>query len=1449
MKRVGFLFLLIFIMQLLLGDVAENFDGWTDGSYGTISSYVNGGVGHWESSNARTLTTYARSGKCIQFNDDSPTTDEYLLYKGLDGNGKDNGIGIINFWYKHYNTNVTQTIEFKLEYQLETTEGTWTQLGSNIVVPSDYNYHEYYRSFNIPGDNIYIRIINVQDLERLHIDDLLITDFTSGIKPLVASFGVDKSFGLSPFTVNFFDSSHGGVTPYTYQWDFDNNGSIDNTDMNPSHVYTTDGNYSVKIIVTDATGSTSSTIIKEDYITVSSYYSSVTSSSSEEMRTQIHNTINNHISYQYSDATIVEALNASDATPGQPGRVTEVYSGMQDISFADKECVWNEYHGNFKNDYPAYSDLHNLKPEETNVTSIRARLDFDEGGSDVSTAPGNFVDLDSFEPRDEVKGDIARILFYMDVRYEGDVPSNYAGELDLVLVDDVNTDPNESLGHGEYGKLSTLLKWHLEDPVDDFERNRNNVIYSYQNNRNPFIDNPEWVLSVFLPITPIADIQQVDDPLVSDVSPLNGSFLRIAGFVSAVTSNGYYLQDYSSGPWSGIYIDDNVNTPAEGDELELIGRVAEDATVTIFTEIAEYNLISSGNIIAPVIVETNDLDETYESTLVQVINVTVTQEPNANNIWKIDDGSGECEVGYLLSVPNPIPQIDEFYAGIIGIVDGEDAGYVLSPRSDDDFIFTVNNPPVAMTNGPYVAEDDDGDGWAEVTMDGSASYDEDGEIAIYEWSWVADVNYGAITELFISEYFEGSNYRKAIEIYNGTPYNVDMTGYLLERDESGTGNFSYSITLEGEVAPYSTYVVVYDRNNNTADLAGLSDWDMITSDTMMYYSGNDQIRLVKIDSNETIDFIGENGNINWGRNKTFVRKPEVYQGSIYYHPEEWQEMTYDDISTLGSHSVGAKIQRTYNYSEVGEVVTAHFPLGITTVYLTVTDNLGLTAVDSTIVTINESIDTNPPRISNIVQTPELPQHYASVEITVSITDDNTLTSTILRWGYSSAYMPNSTNLVRYDGDNFSGEIPGYKAGTYIYYQIEAIDDTDEVSTSAILHYQVQYFGSGNIVFTEVCEPTTTNASFIELYNAGTAPVSLLGWEVRQYNSSLSTLLDLDLNTDLLTNMDDEMLLLPGSYVIIIKGSLAEFTGYYGAYNGYYFTDGSSTQGVPNIDGNEYYELYDNSGSKALVDNIGSATSTILNAHRYERVDALDAGTDISTNWIDVTSTSIGTPGAKNLNTLNSDYSVLPVTFSNMYLSLTEQNAIEIHWATASESNLNGFKIYRLVMDIDSEDEPLLENAESFNSIISANNNSDGADYSFLDQEVYRGYKYYYWIECIGFNGHSSYYGPVLMTIDNNNQGNPSIPLVTKLKNIYPNPFNPETRVSYSISTGVDVKISVYNLKGQCLKTLVDRFVTPGNYYATWNGKDSNGKSCPSGVYFFRMDAGKMSSVKKALLLK
>ncbi|MDD4310655.1 MAG: choice-of-anchor J domain-containing protein, partial [Candidatus Cloacimonetes bacterium] len=97
---------------------------------------------------------------------------------------------------------------------------------------------------------------------------------------------------------------------------------------------------------------------------------------------------------------------------------------------------------------------------------------------------------------------------------------------------------------------------------------------------------------------------------------------------------------------------------------------------------------------------------------------------------------------------------------------------------------------------------------------------------------------------------------------------------------------------------------------------------------------------------------------------------------------------------------------------------------------------------------------------------------------------------------------------------------------------------------------------------------------------------------------------------------------------------------------------------------------------------------------------------------------------------------------------------------------------------------------------------------------------------------------------------PIVPVIaTELKNNYPNPFNPETTISFSVKEAAPVTLEIYNVKGQLVKTLVNNVMDAGNHSAVWNGMDNNGRSVASGMYYYKMNAGKYSSTKKMVLMK
>ncbi|MAU25700.1 MAG: hypothetical protein CMC34_02955 [Flavobacteriaceae bacterium] len=239
------------------------------------------------------------------------------------------------------------------------------------------------------------------------------------------------------------------------------------------------------------------------------YYQEADGTSGEDLKQAIYQIIRNHVVFPYTSSSTDtwDILEQSDQDPANNDNILLVYTDRsQDKGYRDgcncysdyengthsnswnREHVWPKSHGFPDQDDVAYTDVHNLKPCDRSVNESRGTRDFDNGGNQHGEATECFYDGDSWEPGDSVKGDIARIIFYMVVRYDPGYDHNN-NAFDLELVD--YTTP------GNYdpilGKLSSLLQWHIDDPVDDYEINRNDVIYSYQQNRNPFIDHPSLV--------------------------------------------------------------------------------------------------------------------------------------------------------------------------------------------------------------------------------------------------------------------------------------------------------------------------------------------------------------------------------------------------------------------------------------------------------------------------------------------------------------------------------------------------------------------------------------------------------------------------------------------------------------------------------------------------------------------------------------------------------------------------------------------------------------------------------------------------------------------------------------------------------------------------------------------------------------------------------------------
>jgi endonuclease I len=259
------------------------------------------------------------------------------------------------------------------------------------------------------------------------------------------------------------------------------------------------------------------------------YYASVDTSSAALLRTTLHAVVDDHtrITYTGGGTDTWDVLEEAQEDPANSGRILDVYrnasypkagGGNPDYN---REHVWPNSYGfpiDTGSNYP-YSDCHALWLSDDDYNALRENKPFrtcsasdDElvtlvnggqgGGAGIHPGNSNWYGGNNATGRFEVwsgrRGDIARTLLYMDVRYEGGTHGGTgAAEPDLVLTDNGTLIANSQTGSNEsvayMGELSVLLAWHAQDPVDDFERARNDAVFAQQGNRNPFVDHPEWV--------------------------------------------------------------------------------------------------------------------------------------------------------------------------------------------------------------------------------------------------------------------------------------------------------------------------------------------------------------------------------------------------------------------------------------------------------------------------------------------------------------------------------------------------------------------------------------------------------------------------------------------------------------------------------------------------------------------------------------------------------------------------------------------------------------------------------------------------------------------------------------------------------------------------------------------------------------------------------------------
>ena len=246
----------------------------------------------------------------------------------------------------------------------------------------------------------------------------------------------------------------------------------------------------------------------------SGYYTTATGSGAT-LKTQLYDIINGHTERSY--AQLWTDFQTTDAKSN--GKVWDMYSDIPngtppyEYTFISDQCgnysgensCYNREHSFpkswFNDATPMYSDLFHLYPTDGYVNGQRGNLPFGEVSSPdwtsdngskkgTNTYPGFSGAV--FEPIDDFKGDFARTYFYMATRYENVIAGweKYDSNGDAVL-------NGTAFPAFETWFLNMLGEWHVADPVSAKETARNDAVYGIQGNRNPFIDHPEYVYSIW----------------------------------------------------------------------------------------------------------------------------------------------------------------------------------------------------------------------------------------------------------------------------------------------------------------------------------------------------------------------------------------------------------------------------------------------------------------------------------------------------------------------------------------------------------------------------------------------------------------------------------------------------------------------------------------------------------------------------------------------------------------------------------------------------------------------------------------------------------------------------------------------------------------------------------------------------------------------------------------
>ena len=309
------------------------------------------------------------------------------------------------------------------------------------------------------------------------------------------------------------------------------------------------------------------------------YYDGTAGLSGSALKTKLSSIISSGHQTKSYDALDDEYPNSDkDSYYEKDGTVLDIYSENPTetdpyvYQFGVKKCgnykiegdCYNKEHifpqGYFNKASPMVSDIHHIVPTDGKVNGMRSNFPFGNVGSSVSYTSKNGSKLGTsnsvnysgkvFEPINEFKGDVARMIFYFATRYEAKLKDFDAN--------DILT--NTSFPGIQSWELEVLKQWHTQDPVSQREIDRNNAAYTYQGNRNPFIDHPEYVALIWGTTTPDTEAPTTPTNLI-----VTGSTSSTISLSWTASTDNIMVATYD------IYLDGTLKTSSSSNSITVTG--------------------------------------------------------------------------------------------------------------------------------------------------------------------------------------------------------------------------------------------------------------------------------------------------------------------------------------------------------------------------------------------------------------------------------------------------------------------------------------------------------------------------------------------------------------------------------------------------------------------------------------------------------------------------------------------------------------------------------------------------------------------------------------------------------------------------------------------------------------------------------------------------------------